>query len=994
MVLYKLMKRTGLLFFLLVAFFFRSASQTPVDSLLAEVKKTKADTNRVKLLNEIAYHSYIYDTTKSSSYQKEALKLAADLKYLKGVGYSKYLEGRHYAFTGKYLLAIEALTEAIEAGQKTGYFELIARAYNSIGLCNVHLNDEYNARNAFEQAMIAIDKSPNKDFKAGIIHNLGSLHYKNKNYNAALDSFFKSEAINVSAGNKLWLAQNYLEIGLAYEAMNYNKEAIAYANKAFSLAKEIKAEKPELKSLLILGKVYTKYGRFHIAKRYLDAGFKITVSKNLKGEQVAFDKAYSFYYERMGNYPQALFHEKRSATLHDSLFKSGRTNLILEYQEKFKSQQRDAENQLLKNERSNQVEKIRQKNQLLKLAVILCLFSIVCSIVIYFGNRRIKQSNRLLRIQKDEIQRQKENVEHLNHIKDKLFSVISHDLRSPFASLKSMMDLYDEGQISKEDVDFFFREIRKDIGTNSLLLDNLLIWSKSQLQGFKVNPHSFSLTRMFEEVSWFSSKKIISKKIDVQINIGPDHIVFADYEMTKAIARNLLANALKFTPRNGKITISASRQGSHIEVSVADNGTGISEDRKDLLLKENFVTSTGLDNEKGNGLGLQICREFVEKNGGQIWFESISGEGTTFYFSLPVGDESLAVQNGRSYDDIELEKRQLDESIRSKVKQQQKFDRYELLAKATDDTIYDWDTTSNEIRWNESLLSNFGYQEETTAFHWWSERIHPDDLPQVKEKIQAVISARGLNCTSEYRFLAADGTYKYVLDRGLLIYDEKGSAMRMIGIMQNAQAQRNAISEIQRLSLVAKNVNNLVVITDAEDKIVWVNKAFEKFTGFELSEISGRMPKDVLGGHETRPETLLEIDGYVADNQAFSTELINYKKSGEPYWVRIDCTPYNDPITNQVGYVAIQTIITERKINEQLLLKKNEALREIARISSHEVRSPLSSILGLVQLLKGNVDQHEFEECLNLLHISADQLDSLIYKIHNHIADIEEDQNA
>ena len=120
--------------------------------------------------------------------------------------------------------------------------------------------------------------------------------------------------------------------------------------------------------------------------------------------------------------------------------------------------------------------------------------------------------------------------------------------------------------------------------------------------------------------------------------------------------------------------------------------------------------------------------------------------------------------------------------------------------------------------------------------------------------------------------------------------------------------------------------------------------------------------------------------------------MVNYKKSGERYWVRIDCTPYNDPVTNQVGYVAIQTVITDRKNQEHLLLKKNEALREIARISSHEVRKPLSSIMGLVQLLKSKLDQKELDECLHLLDISADHLDSLIFRIHDNISEIEREK--
>ncbi len=962
------------------------------DSLLVLLSQTHADTNRVKVLNELSYYYFSSDTGKAESYRKQGERLSAQLHYTNGLAYSAYLKGRKYHAGNNYILAINSQVEAIRIAQKTKDYATIARAYNAIGMYNIRLEDDYNARNAFDHALAALAKSPDKAFHAAIIHNLGTLEVKQRNYEGGLRYFNQAVDMNSRTGNQGWLSQNYLEIGQVYEKLGNNKKAIQYANKAFTLGRETGRPAVEINSLLLLGKVYTTYGRYHIAKRYLDAGFRLTSDRQLQREKLAFYKEYSNFYEKQQLYQQAFRAEKDYATLYDRLYNVGQSKLILEFQEKFKSQEREAENELLKKERANSADKMKQQKQLLILSVILGVFFFGCTILFLIGNRRIRMSNKLLKLQKSEIQSQKDKVEHLNQIKDKLFSVISHDLRSPFASLKNMMDLYEEGMISKDDVDFFFKEIRKDIGSNSMLLDNLLIWSKSQLEGFSVNPQAIALRRLFEEVIYLNLKKITNKDLRVRLEIPAEFIASADYEMTKSIVRNLLGNAIKFTPRTGVITITAVRRDGRFEVAVSDAGVGMSEEQKKQLFKDHFVTTYGLEKEKGTGLGLQICKEFVEKNDGQIWVRSKPGEGSTFYFTLPVSHEEHPAPVVSSYESLELEKKQFKDALANNAVQQQKYDRYELLAKATDDTVYDWDIENNQIRWNESLLSNFGYTFETTDIDWWKNHVHPEDLEEAERDLEDALRNGRMNWSYEYRFRGSDETYKYVLERGLIIYSEQGRPFRMIGILQNTQAQKNALHEIQRLSLVAKNVNNLVVITDSDDRVVWVNKAFEKFTGFELAEIAGRVPKEILAGKDTDPATLDRIGSSLMVNEPFSTEVVNYKKSGEPYWVRIDCTPYTDPITNQVGYVAIQTVITDRKNQEHLLLRKNEALREIARISSHEVRKPLSSIMGLVQLLKGKLEPKELEECLQLLDISADHLDSLIFRIHDHISEIEREK--
>jgi PAS domain S-box-containing protein len=583
-------------------------------------------------------------------------------------------------------------------------------------------------------------------------------------------------------------------------------------------------------------------------------------------------------------------------------------------------------------------------------------------------------------------------LQEVNHIKDKLFSVIAHDLRSPFNSFKSMVDLYDAEILSKEDTDFFFQQISKDASYINSLLDNLLIWAKSQMEGFNLSLKTISIKRIFDEVIYLQKNAIRSKRITIINNIPIADLVSADYEMVKVIARNLVSNAIKFTPEGGNITISSTREGDELKISVADTGIGLSTDQKCHLFQNDFYSTRGLNNEKGTGVGLQISKEFLEKHNGKIWVESEAKKGSTFFFTLPV-DKSIDISNdsGNEFllsDDLEHvfisdEKSQGSNDLHAE-------DQYELLGRVTNGTVYDYDIINNQLTWNKGLAANFGHTNATTSLEWWTEHVHPYDVEEVEMSLNAAIHEKKSTWKHEYRFQCSDKSYKYVNERGLILFNEDGNSVRMIGVMEDIQERKDASAEMLRLSLVAKNVTNLVVITDHEDKVVWVNNAFEQYTGYKLEEVIGKRPRHFLCGEHTDSSALESLDKNLVNNAPITTELLNYTKQGKPYWVQIDCTPYFDPLSNNIGYVTIQTIITDRKEKEQLILKKNEALREIARISSHEVRSPLSSILGLVDLLQQSSNQKELEECLQLLNESSKQLDRIIYKIQSNITDLEE----
>ncbi|MDA3911107.1 MAG: transporter substrate-binding domain-containing protein [Bacteroidales bacterium] len=225
----------------------------------------------------------------------------------------------------------------------------------------------------------------------------------------------------------------------------------------------------------------------------------------------------------------------------------------------------------------------------------------------------------------------------LNSTKDKLFSIIAHDLRSPFNVILGFTE-----QLIENIKDFELAESEKYLqiinlsAKNTLvLLDNLLHWSKTQTGKNIYKPEKIHLSEIVREILELSKSLAKIKDISLEYTYNEDFEVYADVNMLKTILRNLISNAIKYTHSNGKIVISAVQNQNNIEITVTDNGVGMSEENRSKLFKiDTNITTPGTANEKGSGLGLILCKEFVEKHGGKIWAESEEGKGSTFYFTL------------------------------------------------------------------------------------------------------------------------------------------------------------------------------------------------------------------------------------------------------------------------------------------------------------------------------------------------------------------------
>lgn len=230
----------------------------------------------------------------------------------------------------------------------------------------------------------------------------------------------------------------------------------------------------------------------------------------------------------------------------------------------------------------------------------------------------------------------------LNATKDKFFSIIAHDLKTPFNSIIGFSEHLVK-QIKKHDyekIEDFAEIIRQSSYRAMELLSNLMIWTQSQSGRMEFNPEHLDLPALIKEVTLLLNGNAIQKSISIYSELTTKIPVYADKAMISTVLRNLISNAIKFTPPGGTVNISAVKTLNGLEISVSDNGVGISEERinKLFLLTESYSTP-GTHKEKGTGLGLIICKDFIEKNDGTIRVKSKAGIGSTFYFSLPLDHE-------------------------------------------------------------------------------------------------------------------------------------------------------------------------------------------------------------------------------------------------------------------------------------------------------------------------------------------------------------------
>ena len=286
------------------------------------------------------------------------------------------------------------------------------------------------------------------------------------------------------------------------------------------------------------------------------------------------------------------------------------------------------------NQRTKNLETIKGHGYLIFTILMILFFIVIIAFYIILRNDiklRIRTEN--------ELKQKSEELKSSNNYKDKMFSIIAHDLRNPFQPIVTISEIMttDFETLNKNEIKELGEQLELTSKNVLVLLENLLEWSKVQTGKMHFNPEVISVKDKFASVIRNLSVYAEEKKIKLYDITNADIEVFADTNMLSSILQNLVSNAIKFTPVNGEIRISSMIEGGNILFSVCDSGIGIAKEYIGKIFNMgDHYTTKGTNDEKGSGLGLLICREFIDMHNGKIWAEANKNEGTTFYFTIPI----------------------------------------------------------------------------------------------------------------------------------------------------------------------------------------------------------------------------------------------------------------------------------------------------------------------------------------------------------------------
>jgi signal transduction histidine kinase len=254
----------------------------------------------------------------------------------------------------------------------------------------------------------------------------------------------------------------------------------------------------------------------------------------------------------------------------------------------------------------------------------------------------LTQKNIEIEMQAKELEKQRAELEALNSTKDKFFAIIAHDLKNPFSTVLGLSELLarEFETFDSDSLKNFIKQIYKYSNNTFNLLENLLQWSMVQTGRMPLRPKFVSLRDIVHDSVELLAGNAENKGIEIEVSLCDECTAFVDTNQITAVIRNLLTNAIKFTSSDGKVSVSVKPQDEFWLVTIADSGIGISEhDQKKLFMIDSNPTTIGTSQEKGTGLGLILCHEFVERNGGKIWVESTLGKGSSFIFTVPKSDK-------------------------------------------------------------------------------------------------------------------------------------------------------------------------------------------------------------------------------------------------------------------------------------------------------------------------------------------------------------------
>ncbi|MBR8537523.1 tetratricopeptide repeat-containing sensor histidine kinase [Carboxylicivirga sediminis] len=532
----------------------------------------------------------------------------------------------------QYNEALICLERALELNQLDSDAKSRAVLLNNIGNINGALNNNEAAIRNYQEALAIYSQLDDKDGISSCYNNLGEVHLELGNILQAIENYQTSLNILIQEGDSSKIAVSYVNIGRAHQNGEQYSKAISYFEKALKLMLTFNDPSLKAETYLHLGQTLLTNKHYQQASDYLTKATKLAKELDEKALLADCYNSMSAWHSQQANYKDALDYKTKYAELKDA---------ITDEQAMLSSARMEAVYKLLNKE--EQISKLEQDNlnKSASLAtvrtgrttyLIITGFLLMVVVVLFLSFRSRRKTERLLKEKNNELQQ-------LNATKDKFFSIIAHDLKSPFSSLMGfaeMLTLNAESKNTKEVVEYsqiIHNSTKRLLG----LVENLLQWSRTQLGTTEYKPTQLDISIQTHNIVSLLRLNAEEKDIVISPRIERNLVAWADENLYNTILRNLISNAIKFSRIGSVIYVAASAKNDMIEVSVADSGVGIrQENLEKLFMVDSTFSTKGTLNEKGTGLGLVLCKEFVEINKGAIWAESELEKGSTFYFTLPL----------------------------------------------------------------------------------------------------------------------------------------------------------------------------------------------------------------------------------------------------------------------------------------------------------------------------------------------------------------------
>ncbi|MEI8280505.1 MAG: tetratricopeptide repeat-containing sensor histidine kinase [Bacteroidota bacterium] len=648
--------------FLLFCFPCTVFAKADISKLLTKLQQSKNDSEKALIYRDITNYYKISHSDSGIFYAKEGLRSFTKNGYTTGIGMMLNFLSEVYELQGrsdtaeilnnralaifkelknKEHIAITLTVSGIIEGDRsdlkaaTKYFidalnifkelgmqERVASAYIKLGSVNDRMG---NIEKALEYYNIADDMAEKgKAFPNDIINldnNIGIIYGKKGDFKKAM-GYFEDGLRKCNTTENIHVRTLLLmNLGIAYQNLNDNTSAEKYYREALDVATENNIVEPRAHVLINLASVISDKD-MNTAMAYLKEALQIGMQAGLVQLEIEAYQSIVDAYKQQGNYKEALASMEIAQHLTDSISSIKRTKEIANLQSSFDLKESKTKVQLL--------EKINSRNILIRniiIAVVIILAILLVSMA--YSYRKTIHLNEQLR------NREKE-LSDSNTVKDQLFSIIGHDLRGPISSIPMMLDFYLDSTTTPEEKEFLFNSLQEHVQASMATLDKLLYWGQYQIKGIFIYQTNFHTKEHINSILKLLKNAAVQKKIEVN-DLTPDDInLHADVTQFDFILRNMLSNAIKYTYPNGIVEINANknRQEGFVVFSVRDNGVGMTEDQLQNIFKPLNMSEKGTADEKGTSLGLMLCKEFIIKNGGEIWVESEKGIGTTFYFSL------------------------------------------------------------------------------------------------------------------------------------------------------------------------------------------------------------------------------------------------------------------------------------------------------------------------------------------------------------------------